>query len=384
MENCINENKIIYVIEQCINQGNNTFVIYPYGTYGMLVKRILNSYYGITELAIVDNRLSIDNQDILCLDDLGKLDGEYIILLASDNQDIWKEIREEVNAKVKGDRTIIDIAGCEMSLEGYSFNLIGKSQQIQKCSNEQIRNIFESTQASWKCFGEQQPYWSVVTHNEFKMQNIDQKAIDKFYMQGILQAARIVSTAIRNHVVEDRDELKKMDILEIGCGCGRVTKHLIEYFGKVVAVDISSGNLNIARQKLDQSNVEFRLVTDTSDYEGMPQCDIVYSYLVLQHNCPPVIEYMITSMMQCVKDRGIVIFQVPTYKRGYHFEYDSYIRGTRDAEMMEMHTLDQKRIFELAYRNDCIPLEVYPDYSTGQADNSTWFVLQKIKERCEK
>lgn len=384
-KNYMDESLIIAVIEHCLNLGYNTFVIYPYGKHGKSVKWILNTYFEIEELAIADNRLCVNREDILSLDELKKLDQEYILLLASDNQEISREIRDNLYSKVDSSK-VIDIANQKI-LDGFHiFNLIGEKLQIEECNQDQIQNIFEKTQAVWKHFGEEEPYWSVVTHDEFKSGNMDLKALKRFYMQGLAQAVRIVQTVIRNEIVRGvcREQVRNLDVLEIGCGCGRVTKHLAKYFRKVVAMDISGGNIDIARQNVHKSNVEFRLLTELKDYDRMPQSDVVYSYLVLQHNCPPVIEYMIKSMMQCVKKRGILIFQVPTYRRGYEFEYKSYMEEKRDAGVMEMHVLLQRRIFEIAYEYDCIPLEVYPDDSTGQADNSTWFVFKKIEKESQK
>lgn len=377
----INEDRIINIIEDCLNNGKDTFVIYPFGVWGKKVKYILNTFFGIMELAIVDNKLAKDKREILCIDDLEEVDNDIIILLSSDNQNIWHEIRNELytKAKVWGGKTIIDLAEINISKNECSFNLIGKKSQIKECSDEQVQRIFERTQAVWKRFGEQEPYWSVFTHNEFKIGNIDSESLKKFYMSGLPQAIKIVSTVVRNEIAKNKEELNDLDILEIGCGCGRVTKHLANYFKKVVAVDLSRGNIDVARRMVNKNNVEFCLIENINTYNLLPQSDVVYSYLVLQHNCPPIIEYMIMSMLRCTKMGGIAIFQVPTYKRDYKFEYDTYMSEETDRGVMEMHTLPQKRIFEIAYESNCIPLEVYPAYSTGQNDNSTWFVLKKCR-----
>lgn len=168
-----------------------------------------------------------------------------------------------------------------------------------------------------------------------------------------------------------------MDIVEIGCGCGRITKKLAYLFGKVIAIDISNGNLEIARQTITDKNVDFFLVKKIEDYRKIPQTDVIYSYIVLQHNCPPVIEYMINSMLQCLKPHGIAIFQVPTYKRDYQFSYDDYVKEKIRTDRVEMHVFPQKRVFEIAYNNGCIPLEVHPDNSTAQDDESRVFVFKK-------
>lgn len=153
-----------------------------------------------------------------------------------------------------------------------------------------------------------------------------------------------------------------------------MTKSLANFFHTVTAVDISSGNLKIAEQHVTADNIDFRLIKDVEDYGKLPKADVVYSSLVLQHNCPPIIEYLIDTMFQLLKDNGIAIFQVPTYKSGYSFEYESYINKEHG---MEMHVLPQQIIFELAYKNNCIPLEVYPYDDTGINDHSMVFIFTR-------
>ena len=60
--------KIRDAIEQSLNQKKSSFIIYPYGEYGVLAKRILNDSFGIVEDYVVDNRLSQYNSSIRNLD----------------------------------------------------------------------------------------------------------------------------------------------------------------------------------------------------------------------------------------------------------------------------------------------------------------------------
>ncbi len=369
----INEEKIRSGVETCLEKGIDIFVIYPYGKKGKLVKKVLNQFYGIKELAIVDNQLAKSDKRFWNMDDLERIDKNYVILLSSDNRKIWNEIREELKGKLIGE--VFDLAEEETEPE-IAFNLIGKSMNIDYCNVEQLKYIFEKTKESWKELGEKEPYWSVVTHNEFKMQNCNEKEIRKFYSMGRLHVAKIVSVLIRNQKVRDWEELKKLSITEIGCGCGRVTKHLADCFGKVVATDISAGNLEIARKQIVKDNVDFQLLKQLEDYNNLAETDVVYSYLVLQHNCPPIIEYMIHVILRLVKVDGFAIFQVPTYRRDYYFDYRSYMEN--DSKGIEMHLLPQSKIFQIAYDRQCIPLEVYPVFSTGQEDNSTYFIFRKM------
>lgn len=368
---------IMHEIKTCVDEGIESFVIYPYGQRGKMVKKILNEDFGIMETAIVDNELSKTDKNILGLDDLEGIPEGSVLLLASDNEWLWNEIREGLIGKYSG--KIVDIAKSKKipySPWLLQFTFSEEKLKIDECSEEQRKEIFEKTMVVWEKLGEEEPYWSVLTEDQYRKKNLDEDRIRNFYNSGRDHTLRIGATLIRNGVINDLKEMKNLDIVEIGCGCGRVTWSLAENFRKVVAVDISKGNLEIARKQIKNKNVDFQQISAVEDYNNLPSVDVVYSIIVLQHNCPPVIEYMLDAMFGRLKGNGVAIFQVPTYKKGYTFEYEKYVKEIMGKEM-EMHLLPQKRIFEIAYKNHCIPMEVYPSNSTGSADNSTIFIFQK-------
>ena len=55
------------------------------------------------------------------------------------------------------------------------------------------------------------------------------------------------SSTILTNICQGKDP-KSMRVLEIGCGAGRVTRALAEFFGEVYAVDISRHMVRQARQ----------------------------------------------------------------------------------------------------------------------------------------
>lgn len=244
--------------------------------------------------------------------------------------------------------------------------------QIEEISLEQRAAVFDRTKRAWKKLGEEEPYFSVITHEELKTQNITQEVLSRFFLSGRAKTAEICASMERN----DMGEPEQLHILELGCGCGRITKSLAERFGRVTAVDISEGNLKIARENVVSDNVEFVLIEEVEEYLTLPRADVIYSVIVLQHNCPPIIEYILKAMMDRLNPGGVFMFQVPTYLNGYSFVYEDYMR---QAEGMEMHCFPQNRIFEIAYANHCIPLEVFPYNSTGRSDNSMMFLFRKEK-----
>ena len=357
-----------------LNAGIKSFVIYPFGEKGKMVKRILNDEYSIEEIAVADNYLSKSNKEILSLNDLVDIQEKYVILLASDNEEVYNDVRTILEGK-KLCAKVCDLAQIsENSGENNGFNGVGGKLNIIECDSRQIKCIFEETRKAWKKLGEEEPYWSVLTSDEYKSKHIDEQTIQKFFLSGVSEAQGIAMTLMRNRAVQKYSDLRKLSILEIGCGCGRVTKNLANWFERIEAVDISKGNLKIAMQNVTAENVNFRLMESVEDYRNLAKSDVAYSCLVLQHNCPPVIEYLIGAMFDALNNEGIAIFQVPTYRSNYSFEYDSYI-GKEHG--MEMHVLPQQKIFELAHMHKCRPLEVYQHDRTDLNDNSMMFVFQK-------
>lgn len=369
----INEKKIISAIQMCIKEGEKEFAIFPYGKWGKVTKNILNNKYGIQEIAIIDNLLSADTPEIISVDEASKTEEKFTVLFATDN----KQIREELLNQISTLRNvkICDIAMTEVRSSLY-FSMHSPKMLIEECNEEQRNIIFEKTRKAWERLGAADPYWSVLTSDEYRMSNMDEYNLKKFYGTGYNECISILRTLERIGAIQEKSDAAKLEITEIGCGTGRVTKSLTEFFGKVNAFDISSGNMEIARKMVKNTNVNFFLIKNMNEYEKLPLSDVVYSMIVLQHNCPPVIEYMVDKMLGSLRKNGVAIFQVPTYKEDYVFEYDQYIKNS--DEKMEMHVLPQKKIFEIAYKQKCVPMEVYQDSMTGNNDFSTTFVFRKM------
>ncbi len=85
-------------------------------------------------------------------------------------------------------------------------------------------------------------------------------------------------------LVGDRDPAS-MRALEIGCGIGRLTKHLAAIFGEVYGADVSSEMIQQGRDRLrSHPNIHLR-ETSGSDFAEFPDeyFDFIFSALVFQH-----------------------------------------------------------------------------------------------------
>lgn len=108
------------------------------------------------------------------------------------------------------------------------------------------------------------------------------------------------------------------NMLELGCGAGRMTRAFASHFSHITAVDVSMQMLDRAKQLLsDVENVSWKLANG-ADLNDTPSgsIDFAFSYLVLQHLPDErlVCSY-IREMVRVLKVSGICLFQFNGTKR---------------------------------------------------------------------
>lgn len=220
---------------------------------------------------------------------------------------------------------------------------------------------------TWTALGHDKPHWSVLSSEQFMPDKIEENRRN-FYASGNNDVQRIVS-ALQRHG-RSPDQFHR--VVEYGCGVGRVTPHLSKTFAEVTAIDISSSHMAMAREATQEAgawNARFRLAR--APEFGMPKpFDLWFSYIVLQHNPPPVIAMVLRRAFAMLAPGGIAMFQVPTYATGYSFDLEHYLANPTTTGTIEVHCLPQAVIYQLAAEAGCLPLETRED--TGMGPPSHW------------
>jgi uncharacterized protein (TIGR03437 family) len=102
---------------------------------------------------------------------------------------------------------------------------------------------------------------------------------------------------------------KELKFLEIGCGIGRMTKHLAAIFGEIHSTDVSGEMIRQARERLrDLPNVHLH-ETSGVDFTALPDdyFDVAFSAYVFQHvPSKDVIASNIREAYRVVKPEGIL------------------------------------------------------------------------------
>lgn len=114
----------------------------------------------------------------------------------------------------------------------------------------------------------------------------------------------------------ERRDLKQLSLLEIGCGIGRMTKHLAGLFGEVYAVDVSGEMIAQAHQRLKDYPQVHLHETSGSDFSHLPdECvDRIFSAYVFQH-VPQreVVMSNIKDALRVLRPGGVFKFQINGY-----------------------------------------------------------------------
>ena len=102
-------------------------------------------------------------------------------------------------------------------------------------------------------------------------------------------------------------------VLDIGCGIGRMDRHVAPRVKKLIGIDVSGDMIAGARQRLgDLSNVEF-LEGDGWTLKAIPDAviDLVFSHIVLQHVPRKVATSYFLEAWRVLRLGGRFVFQMP-------------------------------------------------------------------------
>lgn len=238
---------------------------------------------------------------------------------------------------------------------------------------DKLRRLFERVRQQWTALGRSEPYWSVLSADRFCMERIGAHEAE-FYASGAWLEQVIDVFCQRTSVPAPRGIC-----LELGCGVGRVTRSLARRFERVIGVDISEGNLKLAEGYLRREgaeNVSWVLLRQLEQLEDLEEFDFLFSTIVLQHNPPPVIAWILELLLRKLRPGGSFLFQVPTQTPGYGFSIDAYLELERPSvggPSYEMHALPMSTVLGIIADSGARVKEVAVDDMTGDSGSHTFF-----------
>lgn len=150
------------------------------------------------------------------------------------------------------------------------------------------------------------PYYAILGDPAKRFGAWDEQ---EFFASGSYEIGRLMDAVARHGRPAGRE-----DALEVGCGAGRLTRHLAAHFSHCHGLDVAPGMIELARAANRQVPGCTWSVGNGSDLSGFDDRshDLVFSHLVLQH-CPSrdVMAGLIREMARVLRPGGLLVFQLP-------------------------------------------------------------------------
>ena len=137
-----------------------------------------------------------------------------------------------------------------------------------------------------------------------------QQTEEEFDRTGVVEVDRLVLSDL-GLLTQYRDP-KSLRLLEIGCGMGRMTKHLAKVFGEVVGTDVSGEIIRQANERLAGIDNIRLYETNGIDFAFLPDksFDLILSAYVFQHvPSAEVIASNLREAWRLLKPGGVFKFQ---------------------------------------------------------------------------
>jgi ubiquinone/menaquinone biosynthesis C-methylase UbiE len=150
--------------------------------------------------------------------------------------------------------------------------------------------------------------WAVLTDPERRFRKWN---VQEFFASGAAEIARVIRKAEELELPGQRRAA-----LDFGCGVGRLTRPLSEFFDRCIGVDISESMISQARE-WHGGSPSCRFVLNTQgDLQVFKDksFDLVYSNIVLQH-LPSIrlIQSYIAEFIRVLAEDGLLVFQLPRH-----------------------------------------------------------------------
>ena len=217
-------------------------------------------------------------------------------------------------------------------------------------------------QKTWDELGRWDPLWVILT----KADKTNRRwKPDEFFKTGEDEIADVLRQVDR--LIPG---LPRRKALDFGCGVGRLTRALAEYFPGCCGVDISPTMIQLAQElNRDIPNCRF-VLNESAELPTLPNnhFGFIYTSIVLQHIAPPYSRKYIAELVRVLKPGGMLIFQLPDELRANkitRFRIKLALRtqllsilGAQKPCAMEMRCIKESVIRKLIAQNGAQVIDV--------------------------
>lgn len=199
----------------------------------------------------------------------------------------------------------------------------------------------------WTKLGSEDPYWGVLTQDRFRK---GQCNVDEFYASGESTSKYLISLCEKYDIYPSTS-----NVLDFGVGVGRIAKHIIDKCNLLYAVDISDSYLEKCSSMFNNSyNTNYETVNYDNFYQHkFSNINLIYSFLVLQHNHPETMCDILKHFCKILNTGGICCVSIPYYIPGW-----SYV----NRESMQMNPLPAEKVLSIINDNECKLVDIAEEH----------------------
>jgi len=190
----------------------------------------------------------------------------------------------------------------------FEYRPCGKNYTIRE-----VVPIFASHQVEWNILAKERPWWAVLTHEKYKLEDPPQEIKDEFYLSGsdsLVQVTNALKYAGRR---EPTSGYWFENVLDFGCGLGRISLHLANISQEVACVDQSVHMLMRAKKEVTprlgtgrENAINFLLSTpDLLSAVNGARYDFVHSFITLQHMVTYLQVIYLEQLCDVLRSHGI-------------------------------------------------------------------------------
>lgn len=230
-----------------------------------------------------------------------------------------------------------------------------------------VKRFVNNPSKDWEEWGANDPYFAVVTQDQYRAGQLDEAALAQFFASGQTTIDQLLAEA-RAHLAPG---FQPQSALDFGCGVGRLTLPLAALCQRVVGVDISDSMLAEARQNTaarGYTHVTFAKSDDTLT-QVTETFDFIVSKIVFQHMIPAQGEQIFHRLIALLNPGGIgalhFVYHAERPWTGHlaywvrtHIPFGQNIMNLVKGQgwgtpLMQMNAYDLNRLFGILDRAGC-------------------------------
>jgi SAM-dependent methyltransferase len=240
--------------------------------------------------------------------------------------------------------------------------------------------------AHWERFGQLDPYFGVISSEEYQADKIDDEAKQRFLASG-KDHIDYVFKKIRMHL---SSEFAPQRVLDFGCGVGRLVLPLAALANEVVGVDVSPSMINEARKNCADQKIEnVRFLTNIKESPQELKFDFIHSFIVFQHIPTRKGEAILKALIDRLREGGVGVlhftYHAPLYARIVHWimrnfpfacnAYNIAVGRKWSYPIMQSNFYNMNRLFFLLQSHQCS--KVYTEFTLHQRNSGVLLFFQK-------